>query len=342
MAHVQFWTGSALRSRPRDRLRTIGVIGLAITMAASLLIMHAETVAAQPCEGCPSKEIAARFEEFSQSGKMPPDLGRWLHDPKAQQIEPWKAFDNVYFVGVCWVSAWAIRTTDGAVLIDTLHEPHVDQLVANLRKVGIDLAEIKYVLITHGHFDHAGGAVKLKLLLPNAKFVMTQTGWDEARSSATESQGTPIAWSMIPQEVVVKNGGSIRLGDNTFGILETPGHTMGTASFTYEVRDGSTSYRAITIGGLGLNAIKDSRQVESYISSVDRISELIKQVDRPVTVHLTTHPFSTGLMEMRERFASRKPGEPNPLVNPQALIAQVAGLRSGAERRLEIERKAGR
>jgi metallo-beta-lactamase class B len=342
MAHVQFWTGSALRSRPRDRFWTNSASRLAIAMAASLLVMRAGTAAAQPFEGCPSKEIAARFEEFSQSGKMPPDLGRWLHDPKAQYIEPWKAFDNVHFVGVCWVSAWAIRTTDGVVLIDTLHEPHVDQLVANLRKVGIDLAEIKYVLITHGHFDHAGGAAKLKPLLPNAKFVMTQTGWDEAKSSAMESQGTPIAWSMIPQEVVVKNGGAIRLGDNTFGILESPGHTMGTASFTYDVRDGPITYRAITIGGLGLNAIKDSKQVESYISSVDRIAELINQADWPVTVHLTTHPFSTGLMEMRERIASRKTGEPNPLVNPQAVIAQVAGLRNGAERRLDIERKAGR
>jgi len=59
-----------------------------------------------------------------------------------------------------------------------------------------------------------------------------------------------------------------------------------------------------------------------------------------VTVHLTTHPFSNGLA--RDRLAARKPGEPHPLVDPQGLLAQLAALRSGAERRLEIERKAGR
>jgi metallo-beta-lactamase class B len=114
------------------------------------------------------------------------------------------------------------------------------------------------------------------------------------------------------------------------------------ASFTYDVHDGPITYRAITIGGLGLNAIKDSKQVEAYISSVDRITQLVKQADNPVTVHLTTHPFSNGLTEMGQRVASRKPSEPNPLVNPQALLTQLAGLRSGAVERLAIERKAGR
>ena len=307
-----------------------------------LAAMSASPLAAQPFEGCPSEQILARFEDFGRTGKMPPDLGRWLGDPKAQYIEPWKAFDNVYFVGVCWVSAWAIRTSDGVVLIDTLHEPHVDQLIANLRKVGIDPAEVRYVLMTHGHFDHVGGAAKLKPLMTNAKFVMTQTGWNEAIESARQSEATPRPWSMIPQDVVVKDGDVISLGGNSFGVLETPGHTLGTASYTAEVRDGAVAYQAITIGGLGLNAIKDAKQVEGYISSVDRIAQLVRQTNKPVTVHLTTHPFSNGLMEARDHLAARKPGEPNPLVDPEGLLRQLASLRAGAEQRLEIERKAGR
>jgi metallo-beta-lactamase class B len=311
-------------------------------LLAAAMINPLAAQPAQPFEGCPSQPILARFEDFGRTGKMPPDLGRWLSDPKAQYIEPWKAFDNVYFVGVCWVSAWAIQTSDGVVLIDTLHEPHVDQLIANLREVGINLADIKYVLMTHGHFDHVGGATKLKPLLTNAKFVMTQTGWNEAIESARESEATPRRWSMIPRDVVVKNGDVISLGGNSFGVLETPGHTLGTASYTFDVKDGASTYRAITIGGLGLNAIKDSKQVEGYIASVDRITQLIRQSNQPVTVHLTTHPFSNGLMEARDRLAARKPGEPNPLVDPEGLLKQLASLRGGAEQRLEIERKAGR
>jgi metallo-beta-lactamase class B len=300
----------------------------------------ANPLVAQPFEGCPSKEIRAPFEEFGRTGKMPPDLGQWLFDPKAQYIEPWKAFENVYFVGVCWVSAWAINTSDGVVLIDTLHEPHVDQLIANLRKVGINFADIKYVLMTHGHFDHVGGAAKLKPLLPNAKFVMTQIGWDEAMESAKKSESTPRPWSMIPRDVVAKDGDVIHVGDNS--VLETPGHTLGTASYTYDVTDGANTYRAITVGGLGLNAIKDSRQVELYIASVGTIIALIKKQQQPMTVHLTTHPFSNGLTEIRARLAARKPDEPNPLVDQQGILEQLAALRSNAEERLEVERKAGR
>jgi metallo-beta-lactamase class B len=317
---------------------------LAKSLAAAILlaIASAHPLLAQPFEGCPSREIMARFEDFGRAGKMPPDLGRWLGDSKAQYIEPWKAFDNVYYVGVCWVSAWAIRTSDGVVLIDTLHEPHVDQLIANLGKVGIDLSDIKYVLMTHGHFDHAGGAARLKPLLTNAKFVMTQTGWNEALASARESESTQRPWSMIPQDVVAKDGDVIRLGGNRFTVLETPGHTLGTASYTFDVKDGANTYRAITIGGLGLNAIKDSKQVEAYIASVDRITNLVKQPTDPVTVHLTTHPFSNGLMEARDRLAARKPGETNPLVDSEGLLKQLAELRAGAVARLEIERQAGR
>jgi metallo-beta-lactamase class B len=312
------------------------------TLTILLMAASANPLVAQPFEGCPSKEILARFEDFGRTGKMPPDLSRWLGDPKAQYIEPWKAFDDVYFVGVCWVSAWAILTNDGVVLIDTLHEPHVDQLIANLGKVGIDLSDIKYVLMTHGHFDHVGGAAKLKPLLTNAKFMMTQTGWDEAMESARGSESTPRRWSMMPQDVVVKDGDVIQLGGNTFSVLETPGHTLGTASYTFDVKNGASTYRAVTVGGLGLNAIKDSKQVEGYIASVDRLSELVKQPNQPVTVHLTTHPFSNGLTEARDRLAARKPGEPNPLVDPEGLLKQLASLRSSAEQRLEIERKAGR
>jgi len=315
----------------------------ACALATPLLASLPGPLAAQPMEGCPpSRDIMARFDDFLRTGKMPPELGRWIVDARMQAIEPWKAFDNVHFVGVCWVSAWAVRTDDGVVLIDTLHEPHVDGLVANLGKAGIALADIKYVIMTHGHFDHVGGAAKLKPLLPNAKFVMTQAGWDEALETARASEATPRRWSMIAPEVTVKDGDAIRLGGTSFTVLETPGHTLGTASYVFDVKDANNTYRAVTIGGFGLNAVKDSKQVEAYIASVDRVGALVKQGQAPITVHLAMHPPTIGLMETREKLAARKPGEPNALVDPDDLTKWLAELRTGAEQRLEIERKAGR
>ncbi len=288
-------------------------------------------------DGCPSGPIIQRFIEFGQTGQMPKDLGKWLNTPADQYVEPWKPFDNVDYVGVCWVSAWLVHTDDGVVLIDTLYGPFQKMIVENIEKTGTDLADIKYVMMTHGHFDHVGGAASLKPLLPNAKFVMTQGGWDEAVESAAQSQGGPRAWNMIAPEITVADGDQITVGGNTFQVIETPGHTWGTASYMYDVHDGDNTYRAITIGGLGLNAIEGPPQVEAYIASVDRVRKLVEAQEMPIEVHLTTHGFSAGLDENRQKHAARKVGEPNVFVDPQALLNQVAGLRERAVKRLEIE-----
>jgi metallo-beta-lactamase class B len=316
---------------------------LAIVMAvlALLSLLAIWPARAQAPTDCDSKKILAAFEPFGRTGRMPPDLRQWLVDAKAQTMEPYRAFDNVYYVGVCWVSAWLITTSDGAVLVDTLHDPFGDVLIANIRKVGVDPADIKYVLMTHGHFDHAGGAYKLKPLT-KARFVMTEKGWDEGNKSAQASQGTPRPWTMIDKDLVVKDGDVIAVGDTTFGVYETPGHTFGTASYSLPVRDGARTHQAFTVGGLGLNAVESSRQVEAFIASVTRIIRLAQRQNDPITVHLTTHPFSNGLTESAQKLKTRRSGDPHPLVDPAGFIAQLETLRKGAEERLVIERNAGR
>jgi metallo-beta-lactamase class B len=311
------------------------------TVTLLLAVLAGRPAGAQVPTDCDSTKITAAFEGFLRTGKMPPALGQWLVDPKAQTVEPYRAFDNVYYVGVCWVSAWLITTSDGAVLIDTLHDPFGDLLIANIRKVGVDPASIKYVLMTHGHFDHVGGAYKVKSLT-NARFAMTEKGWAEAMTSAQASQGTPRRWTMIAKDLVVKDGDVITVGDTTFGVYETPGHTFGTASYSFHVRDGADSYHAFTVGGLGLNAIQSSQQVEAYIASVTRIAELVRQPTDPITVHLTTHPSSNGLTEAAQRLKSRRPGEPHPLVDPAGFTSQLEMLRRDAQERLVIEKNAGR
>ena len=315
---------------------TLGVKRLLI--CASLLGASMSAYAqAQVPSGCSSSEITARFAGFGKTGVMPPELGRWLFDRQAQAIEPYKAFDNVWYVGICWVSAWVVRTSDGVVLIDTLHDPHTPALLDNLKKVGVQPAEIKYVLMTHGHLDHAGGAYALKPLT-GARFVMTRRGWDEGAAAASGAR----PWKMIEPDLVLKDGESVTVGDTVFTLYETPGHTFGTASYSFPVRDGANTYRAFTVGGLGLNAIQSSKQVEDFIASVSRIERMVRDPADPIRVHLTTHPFSNGLTEAKDRIPGRKPGEAHPLVDPEGFLKQLEGLRLGAEERLIVERKAGR
>jgi glyoxylase-like metal-dependent hydrolase (beta-lactamase superfamily II) len=81
-----------------------------------------------------------------------------------QKIAPFKVMDNVYYVGPGSVSVWLVPTSAGLILIDTAQEPYVDYVIDNIRKVGFDPKNIKYILLSHGHLDHFGGANKIKAL----------------------------------------------------------------------------------------------------------------------------------------------------------------------------------
>ena len=87
---------------------------------------------------CESAPLMAAFTVFSETGRMPPNMVKFIGDAALNKIEPYKAFDNVYYVGICWVSAWLITSRNGHVLIDTLYGPYTSQLLDNVRTLGFD------------------------------------------------------------------------------------------------------------------------------------------------------------------------------------------------------------
>ena len=272
-----------------------------------------------------SKEVADGFTRFALERRMPADLKKWLADPSIQVIEPYRVFDNVWNVGICWVSAYAIKTTDGWALIDTVHEPFVDALLANLKKVGVPLNDIKLVLMTHGHFDHVGGYARLRKLLPNARFCMQAKGWEEAHADSARSHRFEMP---VGEETVVKDGDVITLGDNAFEVLSTPGHTWGTTSYAYWVNRGAKRYRAVTIGGQGLNAISGPEQIDAFIASMTRLGQTTPAIE----VDMTAHPFSTGLTEQIPAICALKAGDAHPLVDRAGYLARLDKLIAGAKR----------
>jgi len=307
--------------------------------AAALALLSAEASAQdQPLTmNCESAPLMAAFTAFSETGRMPPDLVKYLGDGPWHRMEPYKAFDNVYYVGICWVSAWLITSPNGHVLIDTLYGPYTSQMLGNIRALGFDPKDIKLVVVTHGHVDHAGGIGQLKSeLAPGTRFAMTQEGWREGKE---ESSHPRWPWVMIEPDIVLTDSQIVTGGDVAIQAFETPGHTMGTASFAFDARDGARTYRAFTVGGLGLNRIRGPEQVEAFIASLKRIRTLTQDGARPLDLHLTTHGFLTGLNEAKDLLKTRKPGDPHPLVDLPGFRKQLDELQASAEKRLIAERQ---
>ena len=169
----------------------------------------------------------------------PPPRASWHADPV-------KVFDNLYFVGQTEYSAWAVVTSAGVILIDPIFDYSVaDEVVGGLETLGLDPATIKYVIVSHGHSDHAGGASFLQDRY-RARVVVSAEDWDLM-------DRTGGSWRKPKRDVVAKDGHQVTLGDTTLTLHQTPGHTLGTFSTIIPVRDGAARHTVAYWGGTAFN-----------------------------------------------------------------------------------------
>ena len=150
-------------------------------------------------------------------------------------------FGNLYFVGMYDASTHIIDTGAGLILIDPGYARNLPTVIRNIRKLGFDVGDIKYIVHSHGHGDHAEGTAPL-LLLTDAK---TFLGADDLHFVKND---------FIP-DVLLRDGDEITLGNTTVRCLSTPGHTDGTMSLFFDVTDGERTLRAGMHGGAGTNTL---------------------------------------------------------------------------------------
>ena len=163
---------------------------------------------------------------------------RYIRDPASMPArEAWyadsaKVFDNLYFVGGKIHSSWALTTTEGIIIIDTIYPYNSEELiVGGLQRLGLDPEAIRYVIIAHAHGDHIGGSEMLQTRY-GAQVVMGEADWELVETYPNRYT------NMAPKrDIVATDGMKITLGDTTVTLWETPGHTPGTLSFTFTVRD---------------------------------------------------------------------------------------------------------
>jgi len=229
---------------------------------------------------------------------------------------PVKVFDNLYYVGMTEYSAWAVTTSAGIIVIDPLYEYSVeDEVVNGLTTLGFDPKQIRYVVVSHAHRDHVGGAAPLQARF-GARVVMSAADWDFL---ATD----PGRYPKATKDIVATDGYTLTLGDTTLTLYLTPGHTPGTISTVIPIRDGASRHTALLWGGTGFNwrsgsprYIQPSTPATFWYASYERSARKMRDVARQAgaDVVLSNHPqydqSTTRLALMPKRAA----GQPHPYV----------------------------
>jgi metallo-beta-lactamase class B len=229
--------------------------------------------------------------------------------------EPAKVFDNLYFVGSKIHSSWALTSSEGIILLDTLYTYNSEEeIVGGLKKLGLDPAKVKYVIITHAHSDHVGGA-KLMQDRYGSRIVMGGPDWDSiAKSVNAYPLGKP------KRDIVAEDGQKITLGDASVTIVTTPGHTPGTLSMIFTVRDNGKPLTVAYSGGTAFNFPSTGPNLDIYIKSQTKMAAAAAAAN--ATILMSNHSeFDSAYTKIRT-LPSRRPGEPHPFEIGKGAVAR--------------------
>ena len=287
----------------------------------SAALLQAQTPAAAPAK--PDSEAVKSLIEKARKTAAPmwtEEAHFFCEAPRANSpndppIEPTKIFDNVYAIGNQGTVAYVISTSDGLLMIDSLGADQVQtQLLPGFQKLGLDPANVKMIVMGHGHADHFGGSPYFQEHY-GSKIYISAADWDlmEHPPAGRGGQKKGPGPVLPKHDQVIVEGQPIVLGDFRMTPVAIPGHTPGSMGFIFPVKDNGKTYTAALYGGTILtpNIISDDG-LQTYLKSVAHFKEETRKAK--VAVELQNHPLMDPIQAKLDKLKSRKKGEPNPFV----------------------------
>ena len=237
------------------------------------------------------------------------------NSPNDPPIEPSKIFDNVYAIGNSGTVAYVFNTSAGLVMIDALAANQVESvLLPGFKALGLDPAQVKAIIVGHGHADHFGGTAYMQEHY-GSKIYISAADWNlmenppPARGGRQGGPATPLP----KHDQVIAEGQPIVVGDLKVQAVAIPGHTPGSMGFIFPVKDGGKTRMAALYGGTVLTpGIISDDGLQTYLQSVARFKEATRKAK--VEVEIQNHPLMDPIQVKLDRLKTRTKGQPNPFV----------------------------
>jgi metallo-beta-lactamase class B len=234
-----------------------------------------------------------------------------------QPVAPFRIIGNIYYVGASDVTSFLIVTRAGDILLDGGYLETAPQIEANIRTLGFKLADVKFLLNSHAHFDHCGGLAELKQRTGAKLVAMDGDAQVLASGGKTDFAfgGKGLQFPVVKPDRIIHDGDTVRLGGVVMTARLTAGHTRGDTTWTMTVEDGGKSFRVVFVGSTSVLSNYRLTKPQSYpgiAADYEKSFQVLKSL--PCDVFLGPHGSFFNLTEKREALA--KGAQLNPFIDP--------------------------
>lgn len=254
-----------------------------------------------------------------------------------QPQDPFRVLGNTWYVGTAGLTSILIESGDGLILVDGGLPQSASLIDANIRELGFDPLDIKAILVSHVHYDHAGGVNALQRL-SRATVYTSENGVEPLATGRLDERDPQFiadsdhgSFPAVKNVVAIGDGESISVGEVAVTAVYTPGHTRNSVTWTWESCALGACYQvvyadsltAVSAQGFSFGASGAATQM---IESAGKIADL------DCDILLSPHPFFFGMHDKLERL-----GEGNPFVNSLACTFYAEEALGWLEQRLGAE-----
>jgi len=266
--------------------------------------------------------ISAQADEESRSWNQP--------------VKPFRIIGNIYYVGASDVTSYLIVTPKGHILLDSGFAETVPQIKQNIAQLGFRLEDVKILINSHAHYDHAGGLAALKQLT-GAKLMVS----DEdavllaAGGKGDFAFGDRFVYPAVKADRLLHDGDEVELGGVKLVAHLTRAHTKGSTTWTMKVQEGAKEYNVVFAGSTSAPGYKlvDNAKYPTIVNDYERMFRLLKTL--PCDVFLAPHGMFFSLQEKSKLLAEGK--EPNPFIDPDGYRTYLAESESEFNRKLQMQ-----